>query len=72
MLIFIIITNCSIFNMAKFKRFIDQAFKESNKNYEILVSTNFRCNGQLESLMQSLLPFQVSKIKEQIFFRVFN
>lgn len=29
-------TNCATFNMDKFKRFIDQAFKECNKNYEIL------------------------------------
>lgn len=29
-------TNCSTFNMAKFKKFIDDAFKECNKNYEIL------------------------------------
>jgi 23S rRNA (cytosine1962-C5)-methyltransferase len=29
-------TNCATFNMAKFKKFIDEAFKESNKNYEIL------------------------------------
>jgi len=29
-------TNCATFNMAKFKKFIDEAFKESHKNYEIL------------------------------------
>ena len=29
-------TNCATFNMDKFKKFIDQAFKESNKKYEIL------------------------------------
>ena len=29
-------TNCATFNMAKFKKFIDDAFKECNKNYEIL------------------------------------
>ncbi len=29
-------TNCSTFNMTKFKKFIDDAFKESSKNYEIL------------------------------------
>ena len=29
-------TNCATFNMDKFKKFIDKAFKESNKRYEIL------------------------------------
>ncbi|GAA0177410.1 class I SAM-dependent rRNA methyltransferase [Clostridium sediminicola] len=29
-------TNCSTFNMTKFKRFIDEAFKESNKMYQII------------------------------------
>lgn len=29
-------TNCSTFNMKKFKEFIDTAFKESNKKYEIM------------------------------------
>ena len=29
-------TNCATFNMIKFKKFIDTAFKESNKEYEIL------------------------------------
>ncbi len=29
-------TNCATFNMGKFKKFIDEAFKESHKNYEIL------------------------------------
>lgn len=29
-------TNCSTFNMTKFKKFIDEAFKESNKMYEIM------------------------------------
>lgn len=29
-------TNCATFNMIKFKKFIDEAFKECNKNYEIL------------------------------------
>lgn len=29
-------TNCATFNMAKFKKFIDEAFKELHKNYEIL------------------------------------
>ena len=29
-------TNCATFNMMKFKKFIDEAFKELNKNYEIL------------------------------------
>lgn len=29
-------TNCATFNMAKFKKFIDDAFKESNKEYDIL------------------------------------
>ena len=29
-------TNCATFNMVKFKKFIDKAFKESNKHYEIL------------------------------------
>ena len=29
-------TNCATFNMIKFKKFIDTAFKESNKKYEIL------------------------------------
>lgn len=33
-------TNCATFNMDKFKRFIDQAFKECNKNYEILEEHN--------------------------------
>ena len=29
-------TNCATFNMTKFKKFIDDAFKESNKEYDIL------------------------------------
>lgn len=29
-------TNCATFNITKFKKFIDDAFKECNKNYEIL------------------------------------
>ncbi|MCY6371697.1 class I SAM-dependent rRNA methyltransferase [Clostridium ganghwense] len=29
-------TNCSTFNMTKFKKFIDEAFKESNKKYQIV------------------------------------
>ncbi|AVK48111.1 50S rRNA methyltransferase [Clostridium sp. MF28] len=29
-------TNCATFNMGKFKKFIDEAFKESHRNYEIL------------------------------------
>ena len=29
-------TNCATFNMTKFKKFIDDAFKELHKNYEIL------------------------------------
>lgn len=29
-------TNCATFNMKKFKKFIDTAFKDSNKKYEIL------------------------------------
>lgn len=29
-------TNCATFNMDKFKKFIDKAFKESNKLYEIV------------------------------------
>ncbi|WP_315068209.1 class I SAM-dependent rRNA methyltransferase [uncultured Clostridium sp.] len=29
-------TNCATFNMEKFKRFIHEAFKESNRNYEII------------------------------------
>lgn len=29
-------TNCATFNMNKFKKFIDDAFKESHKHYEIL------------------------------------
>jgi len=29
-------TNCATFNMNKFKKFIDDAFKECNKNYQIL------------------------------------
>lgn len=29
-------TNCATFNMTKFKKFIDDAFKECNKNYQIL------------------------------------
>ncbi|WEG12821.1 class I SAM-dependent rRNA methyltransferase [Pullulanibacillus sp. KACC 23026] len=29
-------TNCSSFNMTKFKSFIDQAFKESNRNYQLV------------------------------------
>lgn len=29
-------TNCATFNMIKFKKFIDEAFKECNKSYEIL------------------------------------
>lgn len=29
-------TNCSTFNMTRFKKFIDEAFKESSKLYEIL------------------------------------
>lgn len=29
-------TNCATFNMTKFKKFIDQAFNESHKNYQIL------------------------------------
>ncbi|WP_461206304.1 class I SAM-dependent rRNA methyltransferase [Clostridium sp. DL1XJH146] len=28
-------TNCSLFNMTKFKKFIDEAFKEKNKRYQI-------------------------------------
>jgi 23S rRNA (cytosine1962-C5)-methyltransferase len=33
-------TNCATFNMAKFKKFIDEAFKESHRNYEILEEHN--------------------------------
>lgn len=33
-------TNCATFNMDKFKKFIDQGVKESNKNYEILEEHN--------------------------------
>lgn len=33
-------TNCATFNMDKFKKFIDQGFKESDKNYEILEEHN--------------------------------
>jgi len=33
-------TNCATFNMSKFKKFIDEAFKESHKNYEILEEHN--------------------------------
>lgn len=33
-------TNCATFNMEKFKRFIHEAFKESNRNYEILEEHN--------------------------------
>ncbi|MCY6484146.1 class I SAM-dependent rRNA methyltransferase [Clostridium aestuarii] len=29
-------TNCSTFNMIKFKKFIDKAFEESNKKYQII------------------------------------
>ncbi|OOM73429.1 ribosomal RNA large subunit methyltransferase I [Clostridium puniceum] len=29
-------TNCATFNMTRFKKFIDDAFKESHKNYQIL------------------------------------
>ncbi|EHJ01341.1 rRNA (guanine-N(2)-)-methyltransferase [Clostridium sp. DL-VIII] len=33
-------TNCATFNMEKFKRFIHEAFKESNRNYEIIEEHN--------------------------------
>ena len=33
-------TNCATFNMTKFKKFIDDAFKECNKNYQILEEHN--------------------------------
>ncbi|WP_026888468.1 class I SAM-dependent rRNA methyltransferase [Clostridium beijerinckii] len=33
-------TNCATFNMSKFKKFIDEAFKELHKNYEILEEHN--------------------------------
>jgi len=33
-------TNCATFNMVKFKKFIDDAFKECNKNYQILEEHN--------------------------------
>jgi len=33
-------TNCATFNMVKFKKFIDDAFKECNKNYQVLEEHN--------------------------------
>jgi 23S rRNA (cytosine1962-C5)-methyltransferase len=37
-------TNCSTFNMNKFKGFIDSAFKEMNKRYELLEAFSLPCD----------------------------